>query len=159
MESIMTEIESENTYEPINRHGLTRKQERFCREYLIDHNATQAAIRTGYSKETARQIGSENLSKPNISKRIEHLERQLGESVNISRAEIRRDLQGIIDNPDAAYSVKLRAIELKGKMIGAFAGKDDGGDDDDMLMISPETYELIEKLYDRHLLDDEKQAQ
>ena len=141
-------IETIETYEPINRHGLTRKQERFCREYIIDHNATQAAIRTGYSKDSARQIGSENLSKPVIEKRIQLLEQKLGESVNITRAEIRKDLQSIIDNPDAAYSVRLRAIELKGKMIGAFAGKDDGGDDDDMLMIAPETYELLEKLAD-----------
>lgn len=147
-------IENENNtayeYEPINRHGLTRKQERFCREYLIDHNATQAAIRTGYSADSARQIGSENLSKPVISKRIEHLEQKLGESVNISRAEIRRDLQSIIDNPDATFSVRLRAIELKGKMIGAFAGKDGGADDDDLLMISPEIYEFFDKFYDRN---------
>lgn len=136
-------------YEPINRHGLTRKQERFCREYLIDHNATQAAIRTGYSADSARQIGSENLSKLNISKRIEQLEQKLGEAVNITRAEIRRDLQSIIDNPDATFSVRLRAIELKGKMIGAFAGKDEGADDDDMLMIEPQLYEMLEKLVDR----------
>jgi len=145
-----TESGNAYVYEPINRHGLTRKQERFCREYLIDHNATQAAIRTGYSIESARQIGSENLTKPNISKRIEMLEQQLGESVNISRAEIRKDLQSVIDNPDATFSVRLRAIELKGKMIGAFASKDVDADEDDMLMIDPEIYELLEKLADHY---------
>ena len=149
-ESESTELMETYVYEPINRHGLTRKQERFCREYLIDHNATQAAIRTGYSTESARQIGSENLTKPNISKRIEQLEQKLGESVSISRAEIRKDLQSIIDNPDATFSVRLRAIELKGKMIGAFAGKEEGADEDDMLMIDPEIYELLEKLADHY---------
>lgn len=42
---------------------LTEKQKRFCDEYLIDLNATQAAIRAGYSKKTAKQIGQENLTK------------------------------------------------------------------------------------------------
>jgi phage terminase small subunit len=43
---------------------LTAKQRRFVQEYLIDLNATQAAIRAGYSKNSARQVGTENLSKP-----------------------------------------------------------------------------------------------
>lgn len=132
-------------YERLNRHGLTSKQERFCREYILDHNATQAAIRTGYSPDSARQIASENLTKPNISKRIEHLEQKLGESMDITRAEIRKDLQAIIDNPMATFSARLRAIELKGKMIGAFNAKD-AGEDDDMLLIPPALYDLLENL-------------
>ena len=43
---------------------MTAKQKRFCDEYLIDLNATQAAIRAGYSKKAARQVGNENMSKP-----------------------------------------------------------------------------------------------
>lgn len=46
--------------------GLTPKQERFVQEYLIDLNATQAAIRAGYSAKTAHVIGPENLEKPDI---------------------------------------------------------------------------------------------
>ena len=46
--------------------ALTAKQQRFVDEYLKDLNATQAAIRAGYSKSTARQMGAENLSKPVI---------------------------------------------------------------------------------------------
>ena len=46
---------------------MTEKQKRFCDEYLIDLNATQAAIRAGYSKKTAYSIGQENLKKPEIS--------------------------------------------------------------------------------------------
>ena len=45
---------------------MTPKQKRFCDEYLIDTNATQAAIRAGYSEKTAYAIGNENLSKPEI---------------------------------------------------------------------------------------------
>lgn len=49
---------------------LTPKQQRFVEEYLIDLNATQAAIRAGYSEKTAKVIGSENLSKPDIAEAI-----------------------------------------------------------------------------------------
>ena len=50
---------------------MTAKQMRFCDEYLIDLNATQAAIRAGYSEKTARVIGQENLLKPAIKEYIE----------------------------------------------------------------------------------------
>jgi len=60
---------------------LTPKQERFCAEYLVDYNATQAAIRAGYSKKTAKQIGQENLTKPDlaeyIKKRMDEKEKAL----------------------------------------------------------------------------------
>ena len=50
---------------------MTAKQRRFCDEYLIDLNATQAAIRAGYSKKTAYAIGNENLMKPELKKYID----------------------------------------------------------------------------------------
>ena len=49
---------------------MTKKQKRFVEEYLIDLNATQAAIRAGYSPDTAKSIGSENLTKPDLQVRI-----------------------------------------------------------------------------------------
>ena len=49
---------------------MTDKQKIFCDEYLVDLNATQAAIRAGYSKKTANRIGTENLSKPVIKEYI-----------------------------------------------------------------------------------------
>lgn len=49
---------------------MTEKQKRFCDEYLIDLNATQAAIRAGYSKKTAQQMGAENLLKPVVKEFI-----------------------------------------------------------------------------------------
>lgn len=49
---------------------MTPKQQRFVEEYLIDLNATQAAIRAGYSASTAHSIGHENLSKPEIADAI-----------------------------------------------------------------------------------------
>ena len=49
---------------------MTERQKRFIAEYLIDLNATQAAIRAGYSVKTARQIGEENLTKLDINSAI-----------------------------------------------------------------------------------------
>lgn len=49
---------------------MTPKQAAFVREYLVDLNATQAAIRAGYSERTARKIGHENLTKPDIATAI-----------------------------------------------------------------------------------------
>lgn len=52
---------------------LTAKEEQFCREYLIDLNGTQAAIRSGYSKKSAKMIAYENLTKPYIQDRLSEL--------------------------------------------------------------------------------------
>ena len=51
--------------------ALTKKQKLFVEEYLIDLNATQAAIRAGYSTNTAYSIGDENLKKPEIKGAID----------------------------------------------------------------------------------------
>lgn len=64
--------------------ALTDKQEMFCREYLIDLNATQAAIRAGYSAKTANRTASENLSKPDIQSRIAELKAQRNDLVGIN---------------------------------------------------------------------------
>lgn len=66
---------------------MTAKQKRFCEEYLIDLNATQAAIRAGYSPATARSVGNENLTKPDIRARIdtEMAERSRRTGVNSDR--------------------------------------------------------------------------
>ncbi len=54
----------------MNTRNLTAKQRRFVEGYLIDLNATQAAIRAGYSEKTAGQVGFENLKKPQIRAEI-----------------------------------------------------------------------------------------
>lgn len=64
--------------------ALTDKQEMFCREYLIDLNATQAAIRAGYSVKTANRTASENLSKPDIQSRITELKAQRNDRVAVN---------------------------------------------------------------------------
>jgi len=71
---------------------LTDKQEMFCREYLIDLNATQAAIRAGYSAKTANRTGSENLSKPDIAQRIIDLKSERNERVEVNADYVLRRL-------------------------------------------------------------------
>ncbi|MGI1245164.1 terminase small subunit [Raoultella ornithinolytica] len=62
---------------------LTDKQELFAREYLKDLNATQAAIRAGYSEKTAKETGYENLTKPHIQALIVELNKDRMERVQI----------------------------------------------------------------------------
>lgn len=75
--------------------ALTDKQEMFCREYLIDLNATQAAIRAGYSEKTANRIAAQLLSKLDIQNSIAQLKAQRNEQVNIDAAYVLRRLVGI----------------------------------------------------------------
>lgn len=53
--------------------ALTEKMKRFAEEYIVDLNATQAAIRSGYSEKTAKSIGQENLTKPDIQTYVQEL--------------------------------------------------------------------------------------
>lgn len=65
--------------------SLTPKQARFVEEYLIDLNATQAAIRAGYSAKTAYSIGEENLRKPEVAAAISAAQGQRSERVEITQ--------------------------------------------------------------------------
>ena len=71
---------------------LTDKQEQFCQEYLIDLNATQAAIRAGYSEKTARSVGCENLTKPDIVERIAERQKERAERMQISQDKVLSEL-------------------------------------------------------------------
>lgn len=68
--------------------GLSDKQEKFCYEYCIDLNATQAAIRAGYSENTARSIASNLLTKVNIKTRIKEMQDNLAETAGVTRLRV-----------------------------------------------------------------------
>jgi phage terminase small subunit len=74
---------------------LTRKQERFVEEYLIDLNATQAAIRAGYSAKTARVIGHENLTKPDIAAAFEKARAERAERTRLTGDKVVDELRKI----------------------------------------------------------------
>lgn len=80
---------------PHDTKGLTPKQRKFVDEYLIDLNATQAAIRAGYSKKTANRIASENLSKPVIQAAIEARRAELAENTGITPEKVIAELAAI----------------------------------------------------------------
>ena len=78
-----------------NFDNLTNKQKRFCEEYLVDLNATQAAIRAGYSPKTARSIANENLTKPAIQAYLAKLNEERMQRVKISQDDVLRELAHI----------------------------------------------------------------
>lgn len=74
---------------------MTRKQKRFCDEYLVTLNGTQAAIKAGYSKKCANVIGSENLSKPYIAEYINKRLEELEEKTVMKQKEVMQRLTKI----------------------------------------------------------------
>lgn len=91
--------------------NLTPKQQRFVEEYLIDLNATQAAIRSGYSEKTAKSIGQENLTKPDIQKAIEEAQNKRQEQTQIDAAYVLKrlveiDQMDVLDIMDDDGNVK-----------------------------------------------------
>lgn len=118
---------------------MNARQKRFCDEYLLDCNATQAAIRAGYSPKTAYSIGEENLKKPELKTYIEQqLERIHNEKTAdaqevleyltaVMRGEhkeqtlqlIGEGMQKIADI-DVSAKERIKAAELIGKRYGMF---------------------------------------
>ncbi|WP_320052797.1 terminase small subunit [uncultured Acetobacteroides sp.] len=80
----------------MKKTALSPKQRRFCEEYLIDLNATQAAIRAGYSERTAGSIGQENLKKPEIKTFIKNLREEVRERNRIKLDELIQTLAAIV---------------------------------------------------------------
>ena len=102
---------------------LTPKQERFCEEYLVDLNATQAAIRAGYSEKTANRIAAENLSKLDIQQKIEELRNAQSERTEITADRVLQELAAIA----FADRTKIAAIQESGEV--AFTPTDKLSDD------------------------------
>ena len=91
--------------------NLTPKQQRFVDEYLIDLNATQAAIRAGYSEKTARSIGQRLLTNVDIQKAIEDAQSKRAEQTQIDAEYVLRrlveiDQMDVLDIMDDKYCLK-----------------------------------------------------
>lgn len=95
---------------------LTPKQELFCKYYIESLNATQSAIRAGYSEKVARQIGCENLAKPNIKAFIDENMKKLDNIMTIN--EILKELTDIARCNKTPTFAKIKALELLGKRYG-----------------------------------------
>lgn len=122
--------------------ALTAKQQRFCDEYLIDLNATQAAIRAGYSEKTAYSIGNENLNKPELKKYIEDRMAEKESALIADQNEVLKYLTAVmrgdhteqtpifigegiqkITDIDVSAKDRLKAAELLGKRYSLFTDK------------------------------------
>lgn len=90
--------------------GMTDKQKRFCDEYLIDLNATQAAIRAGYSKKTANRIATENLSKPVIKEYIAARMSEKESKLIADQDEVLRYLTSVMRGESSAEIVVVEGI-------------------------------------------------
>jgi phage terminase small subunit len=100
---------------------LTAKQERFIQEYLISLNATDAAIKSGYSEKTAYAIGNENLSKPIIKAAIALSQAKTEETLLITKESLIEDLIAIKELnrfSERTSHVAIKAIEVINKMQG-----------------------------------------
>ena len=125
---------------------MTPKQRRFCDEYLIDLNATQAAIRAGYSKKTAYSIGEENLKKPELKKYIDFRMAEKESELIANQDEVLKYLTAVMRGQTQAEVVvvenigdymseartmkkapdekeRLKAAELLGKRYGLYTDR------------------------------------
>ena len=122
---------------------LTLKQQRFADEYIISGNATEAAIKAGYSKKTAYSIGLENLKKPEIKKLIDEKLKELSDKKIADQQEVLAYLTAVLRGETQSEIVvvegqgegvsrakpmqkapdereRLKAAELLGKRMGLF---------------------------------------
>ena len=93
---------------------LTEKQKRFVAEYLVDLNATQAAIRAGYSPKTANRIGSQNLSKVDVQTEIEKRRATLRNKLEITQEKVIEELAAVAfaNGADFAQVTKTGLVRI-----------------------------------------------
>ena len=105
---------------------MTPKQQRFVAEYLIDLNATQAAIRAGYSVKTAEQQGHQLLKKTSVQQAVSAAQEARSEETGTTAAwvleELKKVYEASMERNDKGLSANLgaanRALELLGRHIG-----------------------------------------
>jgi len=115
---------------------LTAKQKKFCDEYLIDLNATQAAIRAGYSEKTAYAIGVENLRKPQIVDEIECKQSEIRNRNAITVDFVVNGIKAIAEGGEHENN-RLKAFDLLAKHVGAY--------EKDNEQSKPETIVVVER--------------
>lgn len=129
---------------------LTAKQQRFCDEYLIDLNATQAAIRAGYSEKTAMEQGYQLLQKTSVAEYIAERKADRMERTEITQDMVLKELANIAFSNAADYAnviEKQAMVEVEGNMIPVL---DENGD--------PVMYRTVEPTLTESLTEEQKRA-
>jgi phage terminase small subunit len=130
--------------------ALTDKQKRFCEEYLIDLNATQAAIRAGYSPKTAEQTASRLLRNVKVQEYIAKRQKELSRSTEITQERVIKELALIAfsNNADYAHVVeKKMQVEADGALVDVL---DKDG--------NPVMYRTVEPVLTEELTEEQKRA-
>ena len=102
---------------------LTDKQRKFCDEYLIDLNATQAAIRAGYTEKYANTNASKLLQNTTITEYIKQLTEDAQTARIMTARERQATLSDIAKDKQNELSDRIRAIDTLNKMTGEYTQK------------------------------------
>ena len=104
---------------------MTPKQRAFAREYLIDHNGTQAAIRAGYSAHTANEQASALLAKPNIRALVDAGTKKKAQKLELTAERVLADIIRLTKKAEDAGEINnaFKGVELQGKHLKLFTDK------------------------------------
>ena len=104
---------------------LTAKQQAFVAEFLVDLNATQAAIRAGYSEKTAYSQGQRLLKNVEVDAAIKAAQAERAEKTQRTALDVLKDIQDVSKEARDGGDLKtaLKGYELEGKHLGMFTEK------------------------------------
>ena len=102
---------------------LNARQKSFCEFYVASGNATESAIKAGYSEKTARSIGQRLLTNVDIKKYIKELQEKAKESRILTAREKREWLSEVIKNGNEKLQNRLKALDILNKMDGDYVEK------------------------------------
>lgn len=123
---------------------LTDKQRRFVEEYVVDFNAAGAARRAGYSENSAREMGHENLTKPHITERINERLEKFEHEAHVTKAMVVSGLLQEAHNADSD-SARVSAWKELGRHLGMFT---DNLDVEGDVSVSDLTIEVLDRRRD-----------
>ncbi len=100
--------------------GLTPRQKKFCDEYMLCGNATQAAVKAGYSEKYAGQNADKLLKNTNVREYLSYFQKKVEQKTIKSVEEVQQWWSSIMDNAEEATKDRLKASELLVKSKGGF---------------------------------------
>ncbi len=121
---------------------LNARREIFCTKYANGETATQAAILAGYSKKTARQIGSQLLKKPEIKACVAKIQSQTSTDARLTVQDHINDLKDVADDAKVAnqHGARATAVKAQGQVAGLYAP---GGIDEDALVPTDDIVHML----------------